>query len=1058
MEGGNSSGVGGSQNTIPCVIGDKYPEFCSKSFPTIEKHNDHLKGCHSPEYWCEACSHKFNVSLAKDSLRLAKQEHEKMCPGESSEENRELRSKTFTMSQEQIGRFNDEGWKKTRVPGLAFEDGNIESLPEQWWRQIRETIFPDSDTKVLRVGRFQVVQALADPTLPPAGMPSRKAIDGPVIMRPGLGRIDSTTLMSREDLNKRGLMREPRRGWSTTDYKGDRIVSDLPQPAPLQSDSGYQPMKRDTKEGLPPGVSEEGLSQAKVQEVESCIKETPMDYAIMTMLSSAMSIPADVLDDLVAELPRKLYNDLRLIDAALDFIEWLDDAVSPLIRSFALRMGSAGSSKAEREIMLFVYRNRDKITAAFNSLVEGSNDHEDSLRGPDKSLSMPEDAILKWRANIESGEIPSITQPDIAEMDHAEERPSAIDEGGYRELIFNSVAYRWLLAGLVQKLTLEVVNVNLNLRSRIHQDVCDCFEFSRHISRQKERYQMSIVANWNPTEFLYEQFGSRCDIGRLLGETLTFTGTATDAQILPCSEYLKQTWPTTGPAFLHLLKKALVSDKHASGELEDKTTVQCDFVKRGLTVQIEGITDSIATICEQIGWLGAALRPSSSRAKFATCRPIFTISNPSVSNSGTDRAGCLVEFPITLMDFTEDTPGQCWHAIHRDPVIVEGYPIPRRKRYGSGLEMPLNVMAGLNSSPRIHKYGGSYYLKGYSTALVPTEKIDNMILWHLYYSGDGSRLPYPNPNGLHCTDLSMQDLTAARHVVGWCSNAKFMTGAADMNYVIGASKLQRPGKEFALEKISFSFGQFVTGGCQFAIGRKDQHLRATKDTYIKKLRWLDKKYVTLWDVDDERGWLVNGNAALLHLLRSSLQHSSTDKFSSDFHFQAQDFQESKNPHTLDSALEVLRNSKNQQLELYDKDTDIQQGYSTTTRTTVKDLVEELYETLEKLFDHTATSESSSKGLNAKSRFQDHLKGWDFTDIATNRDPFFIKRTTLGLSMLGWPDLVRATSAIVLFGKGFGDLIEAVGAQQGGACKEWMTVPKNSNLLNAWYFVESPILH
>ncbi|KAJ4011850.1 hypothetical protein NW766_007150 [Fusarium irregulare] len=355
-------------------------------------------------------------------------------------------------------------------------------------------------------------------------------------------------------------------------------------------------------------------------------------------------------------------------------------------------------------------------------------------------------------------------------------------------------------------------------------------------------------------------------------------------------------------------------------------------------------------------------------------------------------------------------------------------------------------MAGLNSSPRIHKHEGNYYLKGYSTALVPTEKIDDMVLWHLYYSDDGSRLPYPNTLGLNCADLNIQDLTAARHVVGWCSKAKFMAGAADVNYTIGASQLQRPGKEFALEKISFTFGQFVTGGCQFAIGRKDRHIRAAKDTYIDKLKWLDKKHVMLWGVDDERGWLVNGNAALLHLLRSSLQHSSTDKFSSDFHFQPQNFEESKYPHSLDSALEVLRNSKNHQLELYDKDTDIQQGCVTTSRTTVKDRVEELYEVLEKLFDYTVTSEASSKGLNAKSRFQDHLEGWDFTDIVTNRDPFFIKRTTLGFSMLGWPDLIRATYAITLFGKGFGDLIEAVASQQGGACKEWTTVPKNRNLL------------
>ncbi|KAI1062939.1 hypothetical protein LB507_005564, partial [Fusarium sp. FIESC RH6] len=656
---------------------------------------------------------------------------------------------------------------------------------------------------------------------------------------------------------------------------------------------------------------------------------------------------------------------------------------------------------------------------------------------------MLEEAILKWIANVENVDISSITRPDIEEMDHAEDRPSMIDETAYRELVFNSVAYRWLVAGLVQTLTLEVVNVDLDVRGRIHQDVYNCFKHSRYITRQKppERYQMSFVADWNPTEFLHEQFGSQCDIGRLLSETLTLTGTPTDAQILPCSEYLKQTWPTTGPAFLNLLKKALVSGEHVSGDLEDTTTVRCEFSNSGFTVRVEGIADSIATIGEQVGWLGAALRPSASESEFATCQPIFNISKP-----GTGPAMCTVGFQMAPMDLTEDTPGQCWHAIFRNPVIVEGYPIPRRKRYGSGLEMPLNVMAGLNSSPRIHKYGDNFYLKGYSTALVPTEKIDNVVLWHLYYSDDGSRLPYPNSTGLDCTDFDIQVLTASRHVVGWCSNAKFKTGAADMNYAIGASQLQRPGKEFALEKVSFSFGQFVTGGCQFAIGRKDQHVRATKGTYIDKLKWLDKKYVTLWDVEDERGWLINGNAALLHLLRSSLHDSSTDKFSSDFHFQPQHFQESGNPHTLDSALEVLRNSKNQQLELYDKDTDIQQGCETTSRTTVKDRVEELYEILEKLFDHTVTSEASSKGLNAKSRFQNHLEGWDFKDIATNRDPFFTKRATLGLSLLGWPDLTRALSAITLFGKGFGDLIQATVTQGGGECKEWMTVPKNRNLL------------
>src|SRR5690242_9911712 len=98
---------------------------------------------------------------------------------------------------------------------------------------------------------------------------------------------------------------------------------------------------------------------------------------------------------------------------------------------------------------------------------------------------MSEDAILDWRANFESGEVPTIPQPDPEDLDSVEEGHSVIDEGGFQELVFNSVAYRWLVAGLVQKLTLEVVDVNLDVRSQIHQNVYKCFEHSRHISRNK---------------------------------------------------------------------------------------------------------------------------------------------------------------------------------------------------------------------------------------------------------------------------------------------------------------------------------------------------------------------------------------------------------------------------------------------------------------------------------------------------------------------------------------------------------------------------------------------
>ncbi|KAF5020654.1 hypothetical protein F66182_7310 [Fusarium sp. NRRL 66182] len=334
--------------------------------------------------------------------------------------------------------------------------------------------------------------------------------------------------------------------------------------------------------------------------------------------------------------------------------------------------------------------------------------------------------------------------------------------------------------------------------------------------------------------------------------------------------------------------------------------------------------------------------------------PSNTYSTPTVGP-----AHCTIECPVILVALEPQGPRirKCWHAIFQNLVIATGYPILRRNRHGSGLEMPLNLMAGLTMSPRIHQYMGYHILKGYSTALVPSEKLDDMILWHLYYSPDGSRLPYPDPDAMGYTRLNLKDLTAGRHVVGCCSQTKFFA---------------------------------------------------------------------------ERGWLVNGMAVLLHLLRASVQSSKTDKFKSEFLFQEDKFEESQDPFSSGTVLDVLMNQTNQKLEPYPKEDysyverkllpngQLQIVENTVvSRTTVRDRVEELHETLEKLIDHNATSEASYKGINAKPRVQTYLKGWDFLDIATDRDPFSTKRAKLSLFFLGWVDLTRAIHAITLFGKGFG---------------------------------------
>ncbi|KAJ4258805.1 hypothetical protein NW762_007892 [Fusarium torreyae] len=823
--------------------------------------------------------------------------------------------------------------------------------------------------------------------------------------------------------------------------------------AAILSDSGYESMKKDgdlscclssvQEERILKGGCENDLRNSDSNDFDD------FDDAATTY-SVALSLAEEDINTYKAELSETIFNNVRQNDPTVESLEALGEALPSLLRCFALRLGSPGSSKTEKEIM--------DIANRFHNAVKDIHGQEALPERQMEAIAKLD--INQWLQDLGDEDNMGTDLQNTSAGEDIEEQPSVLDKRGYRDAVFSSVAYRWLMAALLKTLALAPVDTE-DFCTQIQQNVSKCFEQHRSVSSREasKRYTMAFSVDWDPVTFLHEQFEDYSDIERLLGETLTLTGSITDAQALPCAEYLLQTWPTIGPTLLELMKAALTSNKAVHVELEDKSIVTCHFVNSKLEAQVEGTADSIATVCEIFGWLGAALRPSCSASGLATCRPQIQ-----VSTSKAGPARCIINYPVIPVALApqDSKRGQCWHSIFRNPVIAVGYPIPRRNQSGLGLEIPLNVMAGLTMSRRIHKYMGRHFLKGYSIALVPTEKVSDMILWHLYYSEDGNRLPYPNLDDMDHAALDLQDLTAGRHIVGWCSEAKLFAGAPGMNYVIKSSQLERPGREFALEKVSFSIGQIVTGGCQFSIGRKDSPVKTGHDGYIAKLRWLNQKYVTLWDVEEERGWLVNGTAALLHLLRASLQHSKTDRFKSEFLFQEGQFQESQNPGSHQSVLDVLLNQTNQKLKLYRKEDhsyetsellsngQLQTAVKTVVSwTTIKDRVEELYDTLEKLFDHNAASEASFKGINAKPRIKDYLEGWDFADIATDRDSFLLRRAKLPLSLLGWADLTRAIPAITLFGRGFGDIIRASEVQPSKrptSCSEWETVPKNGNFL------------
>lgn len=261
-----------------------------------------------------------------------------------------------------------------------------------------------------------------------------------------------------------------------------------------------------------------------------------------------------------------------------------------------------------------------------------------------------------------------------------------------------------------------------------------------------------------------------------------------------------------------------------------------------------------------------------------------------------------------------------------------------------------------------------------------------------------------------------------------------------------------------LEKVAISGGQFVTGGASFCIGVKDTPIHVSQNDYVSKLQWISKKFVVMWDEEDKRGWLVNGTSALLHLLRASLEYNRTDKFNSAFLFKPDEFEDASKTHTTDAAIEVLMNNRNMKLKLYPgkgemfdevtrrKGAEIDEAAKEKrTFIRIEDRVEHFYNVLEKIIDNQIKA-AGRGGMKMKLRARKHLEGWDFKDLATQRDPFYPHVATLDAFGKGWVDFTRAIQAITLFGRGFGDIFQP--ADSGSFCKTWTKVPVNKYYLAA----------
>ena len=423
--------------------------------------------------------------------------------------------------------------------------------------------------------------------------------------------------------------------------------------------------------------------------------------------------------------------------------------------------------------------------------VEDEDADKETMSKKQDEISLAEKMHLLWNSgkpDLEKDDAHvNLHQIDAVDDDDAGDGYAITHYPEAWQFLTGSHAYYWLLAR---------VRTEMLLTKRDRASEAIKREIMRGLASRPKGYAKAVTkakfyVYWSLRTFLKEKYPDEQSVR--LGSLITMIASGDDVQALTCAQYMGQVWPVTGPETLSAVQGALdtgpgqaykgisnpilivvIMTYRLVAIMMDKTRIALEVNDSTIVAVVKGTEPAIAEIGQQLAWLGAALRSSPSEQ--------MTYSTPRVTLSNVTEA--IFAFDFQVREFVHQEPlrnGSCWRPLFRNPVIVEGYPILARANGEKGLEISLNMMAGLGEASRVTNFDGGLVIKGYSTMFCPTERIKNSVLWHYLFNHDGNRMSYLSPDTL-CRgrvpihEVDMACLEYSRNFLGWASNVEVHIG------------------------------------------------------------------------------------------------------------------------------------------------------------------------------------------------------------------------------------------------------------------------------------------
>ncbi|KAF2674648.1 hypothetical protein BT63DRAFT_16506 [Microthyrium microscopicum] len=538
---------------------------------------------------------------------------------------------------------------------------------------------------------------------------------------------------------------------------------------------------------------------------------------------------------------------------------------------------------------------------------------------------------------------------------------------------------------------------------------------------------------WSAHQFLRGQFPSAKSLPRL-GSVLVLSGSVFHAYATTCSEYVEQYWPQTGSFVLLLIQEVydqsqrskssrLSGDPIRISKTDNRCTVAISLsLDDLLEVTATASQDQIIQIAQQLCWMKAALSTppiENEPLKYADASLEKITDNSNFQgNNGSEHFSYRIR--LGFEDLHPVERNSCWIGLFSGAIIARNFPCPERTTQ-LGLEISIAILSQLVNAPHAVAFDGGVVMKGFSTMLVPTQRDDDLIQWHLVLSNDRNRgLSYREglemcKSRLKVDQFELGHLQETRHFIGWCSHVENLAGhKTEIDYENLSYSGAPQAAPLTSRRTSFARHIIDRNTTNVAFGLRDGvYYFRRGGTFPNIISAAERTPILLYDVGQQRGFLLPASDVLLHLERTRLH---------------------RDPRMRRRQIRLIRGRNNAETLLLNEEL----ALSNSRDDSFGNLVARHWSIMEFLqqklyFDQLGFVNTLSHHA---------LLGFEFNAVADETSPIQLKQTLINRQSGGWLDLCREKNVLVLFADGYGDLLRPKKYEDGtySVCKRFRSLP------------------